>query len=47
MSTLKEVQDVIDSAGSADKLIELNLTDIKIVKFTPEIKKAIEKCKDL
>lgn len=47
MSTLKEVQEAINNAGLVDSLVELNLTDIKIGKLTPEIKKAIEKCKSL
>jgi hypothetical protein len=42
MSALKSIQDLIKKEGDSNKLIELNLSEIKIGKFTPEIKRAIE-----
>ena len=48
MSTLKEIQDIISKSDEgADKLVELNLSDVKIGTFTADIKKTIEKCKNL
>jgi Cys-tRNA synthase (O-phospho-L-seryl-tRNA:Cys-tRNA synthase) len=47
-SVLKSIQDAIKKENEpAAKLVELNLTDVKIGKFTPDIKKAIEECKNL
>jgi hypothetical protein len=42
MSALKSIQQAINQEGDPSKLIELNLSEIKIGKFTPEIKRAIE-----
>ena len=42
MSALKSIQDLIKSEEDSHQLIELNLSEIKIGKFTPEIKRAIE-----
>lgn len=42
MSALKFIKDAIKKEGDASKLVELNLSEIKIIKFTPEIQKAIE-----
>jgi hypothetical protein len=47
MSALKSIQEAINQEGDPSKLIELNLSEIKIGKFTPEIKKAIELCSNL
>jgi hypothetical protein len=42
MSALKSITEAIHQEGDPSKLIELNLSEIKIGKFTPEIKRAIE-----
>lgn len=48
MSALKSIQEAIKKAEEdAGELIELNLSEIHIGSFTPEIKKVIEKCKNL
>lgn len=47
MSALKDVQEAIKNAGDIDKIVELNLSAIKIGKFNPDIKKAVEKCSNL
>jgi len=35
MSALKSIQEAIKKEGDASKLVELNLSEIKIVKITP------------
>jgi hypothetical protein len=35
MSALKSIQNIIKKEGDSSKLIELNLTEIEIVRFTP------------
>lgn len=48
MSALKSIQEAIKNEGNdPSKLVELNLSQIVIGKFTPEIKKVIEGCKNL
>lgn len=48
MSVLKSIQEAIKSEGNdPSKHVELNLSKIQIGEFTPDIKKAIEACKNL
>ena len=41
MYALNSIQQAIRKEGEPSKLVELNLSDIKITKFTAEIQKAI------
>lgn len=48
MSVLKSIREAIKNEGNdPSKLVELNLAQIEIGEFTPEVKNAIEECKNL
>lgn len=47
MSALSKIQNIIKESEEGENLFELNLSEIEIRRFTPEIKKTIEKCTSL
>lgn len=47
MSALQTIKDKLKELGNLAEVDEIDLSEIDIGKFTPEIKKELEKCKNV